>query len=185
MDNPVIATPLNGAGFEIDGLSVVEQGVTCKINLRGDFESPSVISALTELTGLQQDSATNTWTGNGAGTLFWLGPDERLLYTDGNPQGIIERWCESAGTSAVDVSDYSTVLRLSGAKVRDVIASGTPFDVHADNFAPGQCAQTRFGNATILLSNHGETPVPEFQLQVRWSFAEYVFNYIKRVSSYV
>ena len=46
MDNPVIATPLNSAKFETDELTVTERDFTNKINLRGDFESPSVVSAL-------------------------------------------------------------------------------------------------------------------------------------------
>ncbi len=183
MDNPVIATPLDSAAFEIDGLTVEEMGFTNKINLRGDFETAAVNSGLSSLLALECDITANTFISNGTSTLFWLGPDERLLYTDSNPQSIIDRWCGNSNTGAVEVSDYSTVLQLSGSKVRDVIASGTPFDVHPDEFGAGQCAQTRFGNASILLSNHSELPV--FQLQVRWSFAEYVFEYIKRVSRYV
>ena len=183
MDNPAIATPLNGARFEIDGLTVTESAFTNKVNLRGDFNSPSANSALNALLGMECSLAPNTYVSNSTTTLFWLGPDERLLYTDSNPQSIIDRWCENSNTSAVDVSDYSAVLHLSGSKVRDVIASGTPYDVHPDEFGVGQCTQTRFGNASILLSNHADTPV--FQLQVRWSFAVYVFEYISRVSRYV
>lgn len=183
MDNPVIATPLNGAKLDVEGLTVVELGHTGKVNLRGDFETADTHRALTALIGLESDLAPNTYVSNGATTLFWQGPNERLLYTDGDPETIASQWRNHAGTAAVDVSDYSTVLRLSGAKTRAVIASGAPFDVHPDEFHVGQCAQTRYGNATILLSNHADTPV--FQLQVRWSFAEYVFEYIKRVSSYV
>lgn len=182
MANPVIATPLKGGSFEIDGLSVNELGFSNKINLRGDFSSTVVNDALSQLTGVGSLDV-NTFASSGGNTVFWLGPDERLLYTNGDPQVMIDQWRSNAGTGAVDVSDYLTVLQLSGAKVRDVIASGAPFDVHSDEFAVGQCAQTRFGNASILLSNRSATP--EFQLQVRWSFAEYVFEYIKRVARYV
>lgn len=183
MDNPVIATPLNSAKFETDGLTVTERDFTNKINLRGDFESSPVVSALSTVLGMECDLRPNTFTSNNASTLFWLGPNERLLYTDSNPQSIIDDWRNHANTGAVDVSDYYTALRLSGSKVRDVIASGAPFDVHPDEFGVGQCTQTRFGNASILLSNHADAPT--FQLQVRWSYAEYVFEYIRRVSSYV
>lgn len=183
MDNPVIATPLSGAKIDTDGLTVAGLGHTGKINLRGDFENSTANAALTSMLGLQSELAPNTYVSNGASTLFWLGPNERLLYTDSDPDSIVKQWREHAGCAAVDVSDYSTVLRLSGNKTRDVIASGAPFDVHPDEFGVGQCVQTRFGNASILLSNHADTPV--FQLQVRWSFAEYVFEYIRRVASYV
>jgi len=181
--SPKIATALNGAKIDTDGLNVVELAYTGKVNLRGDFESSAVNSQLTSLLGMESKVAPNTYTSNGANTLFWLGPDERLLYTDNNTASIIEQWRGHPATAAVDVSDYLIVLQLSGAKTRDVIASGAPFDVHPDVFRVGQCAQTRFGNASILLSNQADTPV--FQLQVRWSFAEYVYEYIKRVEKYV
>lgn len=181
MGNPAIATPLNGAKIDTDGLTVVELAHSSKINLRGDFESAN--AALTAIAGLEATLAPNTYVSNSASTLFWLGPNERLLYTDSDPETIIKQWREHAACAAVDVSDYSTVLRLSGPKARAVIASGSPFDVHPDEFGVGQCVQTRFGNASILLSNHADTPV--FQLQVRRSYAEYVYEYIKRVANYV
>ncbi len=183
MDNPVKATPLEMAAIDVDGLTVAELGLVNKINLRGDFDSHACNSALTELLGMECQLEANTYVSNSASTLFWLGPNERLLYTDSDPQSIAERWRANPGTAAVDVSDYSTVLRLSGAKTRAVIASGSPFDVHPQQFGVGQCTQTRFGNASVLLSNHADTPV--FQMQVRWSFARYAFDYIKRVADYV
>ena len=183
MDNPFIATPLHGAKAETDGLSVVELDLVTKVNLRGDFESASANNQLTTMLGIESELAPNTFTSNGGTTLFWLGPNERLLHTSNDPAAIIEQWRGNAGAAAVDVTDYATVLQLRGVKTRDVIASGAPFDVHPDEFGVGQCTQTRFGNASVLLSNHADTP--EFQLQVRWSFAEYVFEYIKRVANYV
>lgn len=183
MDSAVIATPLNAAAFDCDGLVVKELGFINKINLRGDFEESGTSSALTSLLGMECELKPNTFVSNGATALFWLGPNERLVHTDKEPGNIVSQWRGHAGTAAVDVSDYSTVLSLSGTKTRDVIASGAPFDVHPDVFGVGQCAQTRFGNASILLSAHADTP--EFQVQVRWSFAEYVYNYIERVSKYV
>ena len=183
MDNPAMATPLNVASFDTDGLTVAELALVNKISLRGEFESTVVAAGLNDLLGLQGNLAPNRYLSNGASTLFWMGPNERLLYTDSDPQGIIDRWSNEPSTAAVDISDYYTVLRLSGAKTRDVFASGSPFNVHKEAFAVGQCAQTRFGNASVLISNHADTPV--FQLQVRWSFAEYVFEYLKRVADYV
>lgn len=183
MDNPVVATPLEASSFDTDGLSVTEEVLINKINLRGEFESPDVNKALADLVGMKCDLAPNTFVSNGAVSLFWLGPNERLLYTASAPQVVIEQWKQQSSTAAVDVTDYYTVLRLTGAKTRDVIASGSPFDVHADVFSAGQCAQTRFGNASVLMANHAETPV--FTLQVRWSFATYVYEYIKRVAGYV
>ena len=178
-----MTTPLKMASFDSPGLTVAELGPLNKINLRGDFTSPAANAALTDLLGLPCELSPNTYVSNGAVTLFWLGPDERLLYTDSDPLVVASKWRSNSSTAAVDVSDYYTVLRLSGAKVRDVIASGSPFDFHENGFGVGQCTQTRFGSASVLISSHADTPV--FQVQVRWSYAEYVFEYIKRVADYV
>jgi len=82
----------------------------------------------------------------------------------------------------VEVSDYYTVIRLSGEKVRPVLASGTPLDLHRSVFSKGRCAQTRFGTASVLLSVHDDIPL--IDLQVRWSFAEYVWKYLCKVAAY-
>ncbi len=184
MVNPIKETPLKITTLDTDGFKVEELPYINKINLRGDFESQACNAALTGLLGTDDcQLETNTYMHNNANTLFWLGPDERLLYTNSDPGSVIEKWCSMPGTAAVDLSDYYTVLKLSGSKVRDVIASGTPFDVHPSQFRVGQCTQTRYGSATVLMSNHADTPV--FQLQVRWSYAKYVFGYLERVSNYV
>lgn len=183
MANPIQETPLQIASIDTDGFKVEELAYINKINLRGDFESPACNAALTELVGVGSELKPNTYVSNNTNTLFWLGPNERLLYAEAEPDSVIERWCSTSGTAAVDLSDYYTVLKVSGSKVRDVVASGSPFDVHLSRFGVGQCTQTRFGSATILLSNHAEPPV--FQLQVRWSYAKYVFGYLERVANYV
>ena len=75
-----------------------------------------------------------------------------------------------------DVSDYYVVMRLSGPEARVVLAKGSPFDVHPRSFDVGACAQTRFANASILLRLVGEAPT--FDIQVRWSFAPYLWDYL-------
>ena len=180
MDN--VATPLMQEAFQIDGLSVAETGLINKINLRADFDSSAINSALGSLLGFDAQLDANTYIAQGNNTLFWLGPDERLLYTDKNPDEIVSQWCSSPSCAAVEVSDYYTVLDLHGEKVRDVFASGSPLDIHPRVFGTGQCAQTRFGNASVLVSMHGDDSC---QLQVRWTFARYLFDYIKRVAAYV
>ena len=180
MDN--IATPLMQEAFQINGLSVAESGFIGKINLRADFDSSAVNSAFGALMGIDAQLDANTYVDQQGSTLFWLGPDERLLYTDGNPEDIATQWRANSSCAAVEVSDYYTVLKIQGEKARDVFASGSPLDIHPKVFHTGQCAQTRFGSASVLVSMHGDM---SYQLQVRWTFARYLFEYIKKVAAYV
>ncbi len=184
MDNLAIETPLNAQLHSIEGLSIKELPICAKVTVRGDM--PALSAAIESVTGLPALMEANTCTTAAANTLYWLGPDERLIYSeDPTAETLVASLREQlpAGQSAVvDVSDYYTVIQISGVKARSVIASGTPFDVHPREFKPGHCAQTRFGNASILIScREGDT----FDIQVRWSFAEYVWKYLCRVGGYV
>ena len=181
MDNPVVNTPLSGASFDTDGLSVSELGFNNKINLRGQFDNAP--ASVDKLLGVSSAISANTYVANGSSVLFWLGPNERLFYTDKNADEFAGQLRSNGAAAAVDVSDYYTVLQITGDKARAALASGTPFDVHPNVFADGQCAQIRFGNASVLLSVHDDQSV--YRLQVRWSFAQYVYDYLKRVSDYV
>ena len=180
-----IRTPLAAATFSSDGLLMQELSLAGKILLRGDFSNADVQQAVEQVLALPVEIEANTFSRDGEHSVYWLGPDERLLYTDLNS---IENQLDDlreklpARTSVVDVSDYYTVIRLSGEKVRPVLASGTPLDLHHSVFAKGQCAQTRFGTASVLLSVHDDIPV--IDMQVRWSFAEYAWKYLCKVADY-
>lgn len=72
--------------------------------------------------------------------------------------------------SAVDNSSGSTVLEIGGERVRDVIARGCPLDLHPKGFAPGQCAQSHFFKASMVLVPTG---AETYEIVVRRSFADY------------
>jgi len=180
-----IGTPLNGANYSSDGLLMQELSLAGKISLRGDFANAEVASAIQSVLSLPAELEANTFARDGDHTMFWLGPDELMAHTDiasVDSQMAELRSKLPAKTAIVDVSDYYTVIRLSGEKVRPVLASGTPLDLHRSVFSKGQCAQTRFGTASILLAVNDDIPV--IDLQVRWSFAEYVWKYLCKVADY-
>lgn len=180
-----ISTPLNGASFSSDSLLMQELSMIGKLTLRGDFGSAAVAGAVREILSLPVDLDANTFAREADRTVFWTGPDERLIYSElasvENQLATLRDKLPAKSTVA-DVSDYYTVIRLSGEKARAVLASGTPLDVHRSVFSKGQCAQTRYGTASVLLAVHDDIPVVD--LQVRWSFAEYVWKYLCKVANY-
>ncbi|MEM7258906.1 MAG: sarcosine oxidase subunit gamma family protein, partial [Pseudomonadota bacterium] len=177
-------TPLNNQLHSREGLSIRELEPCSKITVRGNIAD--IAAAINGVTEMSADMPANTYTTNTAASLYWMGPDERMIHhTNADASALVLQLREKlpAGQSAVvDVSDYYTVIQLAGAKARASLASGTPFDVHPRVFTLGQCTQTRFGNASVLLSCK---PDDTFDVQVRWSFAEYVWQYLCRVGSYV
>lgn len=183
----LMQTPLNGETYQTTDLVVQELATCTRINLRADFTDDAVNNAVQQVTGMSARMDANTFSRSADQTLFWLGPDERLLYANNKtPSELVAALgplLPEGRSALVDVSDYYTVIRVAGNHARQVLASGTPFDVHPSVFTSGQCAQIRFGNATVLLSCL--TDPQTYDLQVRWSYAEYLWGYLCKVSAYV
>lgn len=177
--SPVKAGPLAGLPAPYGGITLEERRFLGKVNLRGDAASEGFATAVGKVLGCALPVEPNTVAGGGDFTVFWLGPDEWQIHCPEDAQHALVRDLQAAlagqHSAVVDVSDYYVVMRLSGDKTLEVLSKGTPIDLHPRAFAAGTCAQTRFGHATILLHKLGEDVV---DLQVRWSFAEYVWCYI-------
>ena len=78
---------------------------------------------------------------------IWLAPD-RWLLCQADADGI-RRAAPAAAVN--DVSSGRTVLRLSGPRVRDVLASDCPLDLHPSAFGPGRSAATLIGHFGVVL----------------------------------
>jgi len=78
------------------------------------------------------------------------------------------------------VSDYYTVIRVAGAKARDVMAKGCPIDLHPTVFRTGNCAGSLYNKAAIRLLQMDDTPT--YDIMVRWSFAEYLWKHLVKAA---
>lgn len=170
-----------------------------KVNLRGDPGDAEFTRAAAEALGVALPTAPNTVAADAraAVTVFWLGPDEWLIHCPLADTGALRRRLRerlaALHHAATEVTDYYTVLELRGQDARAVLARGCPLDLHARAFPPGGCAQTRFGNASVLLYqpagqlDDGDANADEaadsatFWIQTRWSFTDYVWDYLATV----
>jgi len=174
-----VQSPLS-SNPEINGEHRLSELPLCgKINLRGDSGNKDFCEAIETVTGLGLPTQANTTVFNDQHRLFWLGPDEWLLHL---PLNVLDTHIQalrnalgSLHHAVTDVSDYYTIIQLSGEHAHEVLASGSPFDVRPDRFKPGQCAQTHFGHASILLWPEDEQ---SYCLQIRWSYAQYLYTYL-------
>jgi sarcosine oxidase subunit gamma len=81
-------------------------------------------------------------------TFAGVGPDQWIASADGaDAAGFAARVRARIGPFAAvsDQSDARLVLRLSGPRVRDVLAKGVPIDLHPKAFKPGDVACTIVG----------------------------------------
>ncbi len=118
-------------------------------------------------------------------TLFNMTPDEWLLRRDAPVQKITDDLQETLAnihSSMVDISDYYTVLQLEGLSSAEagnennlarILQKNSPYNFHPDNFAVNQAVSTRYASCNIHIY---AVSANIFQLQTRWSHAEYVWN---------
>jgi sarcosine oxidase subunit gamma len=126
-------------------------------------------------------TAPNTWAPAGSGRAVWLGPDEWLLTSTTEAPEELEARVRAAvlplGGSAADVSAQRIGLRLTGARVCDVLAKGCAIDLHPRVFGRGSSAQTYLGQAGVVLlalSDAGD----DHLVLVRSSFAGYLADWL-------
>jgi len=145
------------------------------VNVRGDLSDPAFVDAFEGVVGCSPPAAPNTVARSAAYDVLWLGPDEWLVRSNEPLQaGVLEPKLGQAITgayaAAVDVGSGYTVVEISGERVRDVLARGCPLDLHPRVFKAGQCVQSHYFKASIVLVLTG---VDRFEIVVRRSFADY------------
>lgn len=176
-------TPLHGrVPFQGAQTQIIERPFVGKLTLRGNSDDTGFAAAAGTVLGAALPTEPNTVAETGVCQISWVGPDEWLIYTADGAQGPLQQRLQSAlegvHSAVVDVSDYYTIIRISGARARDVLAKGCPLDLHPRAFGPGKCAGSLFLKAAIRIIQIDETPV--YDLQVRWTFADYLFEHLVR-----
>ena len=146
------------------------------IIIRGEASDASFLSACRKVLGADLPVEANTKiTSNGA-DLLWYGPNEWLVITAAEQVDEIVTGLKSAleglHSSVVDISGGNTMLEVGGSAARDLLAKGTPFDLHASVFQLGECAQTVLAKTAATIYPVGEGD--QFRLVIRRSFADYL-----------
>jgi sarcosine oxidase subunit gamma len=107
-----------------------------------------------------------------AGTALWLAPGAWMVVAEGLDDGELCRsLLHRLGNLAavVDQSHGRAVLRLAGARARDVLAKGCRLDLHPSAFRPDMCAQTVIAQIGVLLHQCDE--IPTYDLYVPAGYA--------------
>ncbi|MFM0742046.1 sarcosine oxidase subunit gamma family protein [Paraburkholderia xenovorans] len=180
LESPLVALQGKHARWEARpaaGLSLTEQPFLELVNLRGNAQAPAFVDALNGVVGCSIPVAPNTFVEGTTHRILWLGPDEWLAQSK-LPQSkscVPDLLTALAGlfASAVDVGSGYTVIRISGVRAQEILARGCPLDLHPTAFKVGQCAQSLFFKASILIA---AVELNTFDIIVRRSFAEYVVH---------
>jgi heterotetrameric sarcosine oxidase gamma subunit len=80
------------------------------------------------------------------------------------------------GFAVTDLSQARTVLRIAGARARDVLAKGCALDLDPGIFPIGSCAATSVaGLAAVLVA---VDDVPTYDLHVARTYGQYVWEWV-------
>jgi sarcosine oxidase subunit gamma len=145
------------------------------VNVRGDLGDPAFVDAFAQVVGCQPPAQPNPVARGNGYDVLWLGPDAWLVRSNAAVQtGVLEAQLApafgEAYAAAVDVGSGYTVVEIDGARSRELLSRGCPLDLHPRLFKEGQCAQSVFFKAAIVLIPAGED---RFEIVVRRSFADY------------
>ena len=145
------------------------------VNVRGELNDPAFVSAFERVVGCRPPVTPNTVARSTDYDVLWLGPDEWLVRSAVPVQtGVLEaklaEAVQGSYAAAVDVGSGYAVVEISGNCTRDVLARGCPLDLHPRIFKPGQCAQSHYFKASIVLIPTGDDA---YEIVVRRSFADY------------
>ncbi|MDJ0685237.1 MAG: sarcosine oxidase subunit gamma family protein [Alphaproteobacteria bacterium] len=155
-----------------------------KLTLRGEPSSEAFMAAAESILGVAPPTAPNTSVFADGRTICWIGPNEWLIHTEENAQTDLKDALQTAldgiHAAVVDVSDTYTVIQVGGPRARDVLAKGCPLDLHPRTFGPGRCAGSVYIKAVIHL--YQTDGAPTYRLQVRWSFADYLWRNLVRAA---
>ncbi len=111
---------------------------------------------------------------------LWLGPDHWLLASTTRAASDMIEHCaatlDGVLHNAVDQSAAFSVLRVAGADVRGVLASGAALDFRASSFPPGGCRPTRFAQVAVAIVATG---ADEFEIYVDRGYGKYLRDWLE------
>ena len=162
------------------GTNIQELAFINKINLRINTKNTDYMKICGQILNTILPTKPNTFTKNGNLKIIWLSPDEWLITNeDDNLFSKLKNEIGDLEASVTDVSENRTIVRLSGEKIYTLLSKFLVLDLEKSLSSESTCAQTLFAKVPILLlRNHNENQVPEIDIFLNNSHANYVYNLI-------
>ncbi len=118
----------------------------------------------------------------GSLTILSVSPTEMLVVMPldefGGRMATLQDALAHKDTAVVDVSNNTTVLRLSGSGVLELLYRGCPIELQAPTFTVGHCAATKVGKIAIMV--HHVDDEPSYDLYVTRSLAFSLLSWLTR-----
>ncbi len=147
--------------------------------------TPGAADAILRDLALAPPARPNSMTVSPNWSALWLGPDHWLLLAVTPPAEQVARLKHLQDTakdvSVVEVSDSYEAFYLLGPEARDVLAQGTPFNLHDSAFPENGASFTSLFGQKALVARGADDP--GLLVMVPRSFADYVAARFSRALS--
>ena len=168
------------------GVAMAERPFHGLINLRGKPDDEAFVAGAGQALGIGLPVEAHNVVRNDSLAVFWLSPEEWLVQTEDSEQeaAVAQALREAlAGcfTAVTQVGESRTCIAVEGPRARDLLAKGTPLDLHPRILPLGRCAQSHLANAMVLVHyiEEDEEAGPRYELIVLRSFAEYLWRWLE------
>lgn len=135
------------------GIVFVERRNLSIAHIADNSGNQAIAQVVQKETGCALPAKANTATTNGACSVLSLAPARWLVVSAGHDDGALAGALRNSGTVVNDIGGGRTVIRLSGWRVRDLLAKGCPVDIHPCVFGPGACAATDLLHIPAIIHN--------------------------------
>ncbi len=114
--------------------------------------------------------------------VMWAGPDQYYVQSTNHDEGLLEKELArklASLASVVDQSHGRVTLRVKGPKARNVLAKGTPVDLHPDAFPVDRSAVTQMAHVGVHLTR---VAPDAYEISVFRGFSESFWEWLAEMS---
>jgi sarcosine oxidase subunit gamma len=181
MTDQMISSPLIfKEDFQANGVNLTSTELVGKLNFRCNSDNTIILNKIKDITGINLPLKAGEVFGNNEYRIQWLGPNEWIIQCADNEKNSlmnnIRSQLSSEHFSLTDISDYYLTIRLSGKNSNEILSKGTPLDLKSYICNKDMCAQTYIAKATVLIDRLSNEPM--YDISVRWSYAEYLWEWL-------
>jgi sarcosine oxidase subunit gamma len=115
--------------------------------------------------------------------VHWCGPEQWYVISQKHDEGALFGELRGRLEGMASVSEQShgrIIISLKGSRVRELLAKGTPVDLHPREFGPGQCAVTQMAHVGVHIAQVGKD---QFELSLFRGFAESFWQRLTEMAS--
>jgi sarcosine oxidase subunit gamma len=144
-------------------------------------QAGAVPEAMQRHYGLAWPEVGHSASGDGV-TVHWSGAGQWTAIAEGRDEGALFAELKEHLSGIASVSEQShgrVVIAVSGPRARDLLAKGTPVDLHPRAFGPGRCAATQIAHVGVHLAQVGPD---EFEVSLFRGFAESVWEWLTEMA---